>query len=539
MKLRPSSRHYLPGVASAAVLMALVGCGGKKAEPAPAAPVTTNVPPAQPVAPTRVSRATPVPAGMVGASLALPTGQEETSVILVESWGPAEIQAGAPFDYTIKATNLTDKYELRNTVITQEIPGTYTIRSSEPQVQTPAARPSKDGYELVSFFLGTINPSESKTITVNAVASQEGNLEICTTADYDLYVCWASKVVRPNVSVTKTGPEEVIICDPIPYQITVKNEGTGAARNLVVTDKLPDGLTANGQSTVTFDVGTLNAGESKNFTVDAKATQSGSFVNVADVTGDGIVAVSNPVTTRVTKPNLEITKTAPEADYLNARFDYTITVRNTGDAVAKDAKVVDNLPSGVEFISATDGGSASGNTVTWTLGDMAPGATKTFVTTVRGKEKGTLRNTAEASAYCTDNVTASVITEIVGIPAVLLEVIDTEDPVKVGQDTTYEIKVTNQGSEDITNLKLDAILEKETFISIAGPSDATVEGELIKIAPIATLPAGQNVTWTIKVTGTDVGDVRFRVNMVADQIDRPVRETESTHIYKEGEVKPR
>ena len=42
---------------------------------------------------------------------------------------------------------------------------------------------------------------------------------------------------------------------------------------------------------------------------------------------------------------------------------------------------------------------------------------------------------------------------------------------------------------------------------------------------------------SIKVTGTDVGDVRFRVNMVADQIDRPVRETESTHIYVEGEVR--
>lgn len=537
MKLRPSSRHYLPGVASAAVLMALVGCGGKKAEPAPVAPVTTNVPAPAPVAPTRVSRATPVPAGMVGATLALPTGQEETSVILVESWGPAEIQAGAPFDYTIKATNLTDKYELRNTVITQEIPGTYTIRSSEPAVQTPAARPSKDGYELISFFLGTLNPAESKTITVNAVASQEGSLEVCTTADYDVYVCWASKVVRPNVSVTKTGPEEVIICDPIPYQITVKNEGTGAARNLVVTDKLPEGLTANGQSTVTFEVGTLNPGESKNFTVDAKAAQTGSFVNVADVTGDGIVAVSNPVTTKVTKPNLEITKTAPEADYLGARFDYTITVTNTGDAVAKDSKVVDNLPSGVEFVSASEGGAVAGQTITWTLGDMAPGAAKTLVATVRGKEKGTHRNTAEASAYCTDNVTASAITEVVGIPAVLLEVIDEEDPIKVGQDTTYVITVTNQGSEDVTNLKLDAILEKETFVSISGPTEAAVEGELIKIAPVASLPPGSKATWNIKVTGTDVGDVRFRVNMVADQIDRPVRETESTHIYVEGEVR--
>jgi hypothetical protein len=39
------------------------------------------------------------------------------------------------------------------------------------------------------------------------------------------------------------------------------------------------------------------------------------------------------------------------------------------------------------------------------------------------------------------------------------------------------------------------------------------------------------------VRATAAGDIRLRVNMVADQIERPVRETESTNQYEEGRVR--
>jgi uncharacterized repeat protein (TIGR01451 family) len=52
-----------------------------------------------------------------------------------------------------------------------------------------------------------------------------------------------------------------------------------------------------------------------------------------------------------------------------------------------------------------------------------------------------------------------VKTLITGISAVSLEVVDVDDPVKVGARTTYVISVTNQGSAAATNVSIACILE--------------------------------------------------------------------------------
>lgn len=461
MKKRLTSRYYLPGAASAALAVAMVGCASKSSEPMTyqetrpvvAAPTVTATPtvtaestpvaaapaPAPASAPmvstaSRSSRRASVPAGMSSAVISFPTGQESSSVLLVENMGPVEVQAGVPFDYTIRATNLTSEYELRNLVVTQEVPGTYNIRTNDPNIR--AAGRTENGLELIDFNVGELGPGETRTITVNALSNEEGILEICTTAEYDMYVCWQTRVVRPNVTVTKKGPAEVLICDPINYEIVVTNEGTGAAKGLVLTDTLPAGLTSGGQQVVRREIGELGPGQSQSFTITADASATGSYSNVAEITGNNITVVSSPVTTRVVKPVLTIDKTAPEVDYVGSRLDYAITVTNAGDAPATQARLVDTLPAGVTFESATDGGVLQGSNVVWELGTLAVGESRSFRVTVRGAEKGVQRNTAVATATCAEQVEDSVLTEIVGIPAVLLEVIDIVDPVKVGEQTT-------------------------------------------------------------------------------------------------------
>ena len=62
------------------------------------------------------------------------------------------------------------------------------------------------------------------------------------------------------------------------------------------------------------------------------------------------------------------------------------------------------------------------------------------------------KNTAAAKGVCAE-AAASCETKVEGIPAILLEVIDLEDPIEVGAQTTYEIKVTNQRGEHVADLR--------------------------------------------------------------------------------------
>ena len=118
-------------------------------------------------------------------------------------------------------------------------------------------------------------------------------------------------------------------------------------------------------------------------------------------------------------------------------------------------------------------------------------------------------------------------TEVEGIPAILLEVVDIEDPILVGDVVTYEIKVTNQGSATGTGITVNCNLEPEMeFIS-----GGELSGNTIALETLAELAPGATHTWTVQVKARAAGDVRFGVNMNSDQIGRDVTETESTNFY--------
>ena len=122
---------------------------------------------------------------------------------------------------------------------------------------------------------------------------------------------------------------------------------------------------------------------------------------------------------------------------------------------------------------------------------------------------------------------------IAGIPAILLELIDEEDPIEVGNNVVYMIRVTNQGSLAGTNIKMDVELEDTMqYISSSGATLATQNGNKISLAPLPSLAPKKQAVWRIVVKAAGSGDVRFGVNMTSDQIDRPVRETESTNFYE-------
>jgi uncharacterized repeat protein (TIGR01451 family) len=291
----------------------------------------------------------------------------------------------------------------------------------------------------------------------------------------------------------------------------------------------------DGASQIAMRVDSLPAGRSATKSVQVKATKTGAFENKASAVADGnLKAESNVTRTRVTQPILTVDKTTGrEWEYGGRRVEYTITVANKGDGVAKSAVLTDTVPAGVEQIQISGGGTQAGSLITWNLGDLAPGASKQFTVSYLPTTLGKITNTATAKAVCAQDVSKSASTEIRGIPALLLEVVDLSDPIEVGHNETYVIVVTNQGTATATNVKIDCTLEDTMqFISADGATQGSAAGMKVSFAPLASLNAKAKATWRVTVKAVKEGDVRFGVVMNADQLDRDVQETESTHFYK-------
>ncbi|MBY0338792.1 MAG: DUF11 domain-containing protein [Acetobacteraceae bacterium] len=69
--------------------------------------------------------------------------------------------------------------------------------------------------------------------------------------------------------------------------------------------------------------------------------------------------------------------------YAGGTFTYHLKATNSGNDAAANATITDALPAGLTSVSATDGGTATGNTVSWNLGTLAAGASKQVAVTVK------------------------------------------------------------------------------------------------------------------------------------------------------------
>lgn len=229
-------------------------------------------------------------------------------------------------------------------------------------------------------------------------------------------------------------------------------------------------------------------------------------------------------------PIVEITKVCPELRYLGRDVTFEIVVNNRGDAPALNVVVKDTVVGGVQFLNADSDGVRQGNDIVWNLGTLNAGQTRTLKTTMRCDQIGKVTNTASVT-YCAEANTACSF-EVKGIPAILLECVDDPDPVEVGGQLTYTITVTNQGSALGTNIVVNCTLPpEEDYVSSTGPTAAKVEGKAVRFAPLASLDPKAKAVYGVTVKGTATGDVRFKVELTSGQLERPVMETESTHIY--------
>ena len=111
----------------------------------------------------------------------------------------------------------------------------------------------------------------------------------------------------------------------------------------------------------------------------------------------------------------------------------------------------------------------------------------------------------------------------------MLEVVDDPDPLQVGESTTYTIKITNQGTADLTNISTVANFSKE--VTPTRSQGGKVDGKTVNFPIVPRLAPKQVITYTIIGKAAEVGDSRLKVTLTEDQLLAPVVEEESTRVY--------
>ncbi len=440
---------------------------------------------------------------------------------------PSQVNCGEQFIIPITVSN-TSMVDAHNVMVNNPLPSGLEYVSSSPAGSFSGGN--------INWTLGTLPAGSQQTINLTVSASPTGQFGSYAEANADQNISdrdfAETNVVCPQITLSCNAPSEVSACDMINYTITVRNNGTGMAENVQISDKIAQGLIpTNGQSAQSFNVGTLSPGESQTITIQAQPQSAGSFVSSAVATANGGLVAEDSATTMVNQPRLSITKSGPDQRYLGRTAEFDITVTNAGDTPAVNTTITDSVPTGMSFVSADNNGSFTGGQVRWNITRLAPGESRTVSHKLRATGSGIARSTAYVKSKCADAST-STETNIMGIGALLVEVKDMEDPIEVGDNQTYMISLKNQGTAALTSLQVVCEMPNgQQFVQGNGPTNAQNAGQKITFAQMPTLGPKQQATFRVTVKATQKGDVRFKVWVTSDQSPEPVMETESTFMY--------
>ncbi len=469
--------------------------------------------------------AAPAPAPRMGSSVMyLPTGERNTSAVMIERTSPGEVVAGQNFTYDIIVTNLTDM-ALNSVIVTDQPSSNFKFVSADPAPKTSGA--------VYSWELGNLSGRQSKTIRVTGNAPAAGTITHCCELAYNNALCQTINVVQPALKIVKSiTPADITVCDSATVKIDVTNTGSGAARNVKVRDPLPTGMTtADGKSTVEFDAGTLAGNQTRSFTFPVKVSKTGSYSNKAMAMADGnLTAESAAVALKATQPSLEAKAECPGGLLMGRNGTVKFTISNKGDAACKATTFVAAVPSGTTFVSADNGGTMATGNVTWNLGEIAAGASRTVSMTLRTSGAGQVSVSGTARCTCAEAVTASCTFGVTGSPDIGTLLTDDEGVVLVGDNQVYRYEVENQGQVDLTNVHVHITLpEGMSFVSSTAPKAPTIDGNKLTFTGVTgVLKPGEKRAFTLTLKSATAGEKLVISETACDQIKTPVRDDELT-----------
>ncbi len=278
----------------------------------------------------------------------------------------------------------------------------------------------------------------------------------------------------------------------VTYTLTVTNDGPSHARNLLLTDHLPDDLILRGLAAVgnqhftltntagliTGTLALLDRGTSA--TVQIVAELGSTALVGRLISNTGVITSSTydrfPVSNQsvipfvvTTRSTLTVTKAAPVTVTAGLPLTYTIIVTNTGPSAASGVVLTDSLPVSVTATFAPAGCSINGTNsqITCTLPDLQVGAgfNHTLIITAETdseiNENTNLRNTVFVNAANATRAVSNTATTLTGLGSTLRITKTATLSVTAGEPLTYTIRIENHGPSRARNLTLTDLLPTE------------------------------------------------------------------------------
>ena len=474
------------------------------------------------------------------------------------SFTPDEINAGQVSTLTLTIDNRASNAPATDLNLTNELPDGL-ILANPSNARTTCQGGSLlaiSGTDQFSYSGGTVPAGQICTVSVGITSSEGANYlnttQKLTSSLGDSGTASDSLDVLPTVSLALnvTGSTPTVLAgsgrDNLSYVVIITNNGPSTATNIVIdfAETLPPGVIVEnalaGLGTYDQSSWTIPAlgtgGEATlgiTYTVP-QDTQAGTNSIVATATLTSVDQVNlnqannsaTETTSIVAGVDLIVTKTGSDDPVIagsgNGNLSYLIEVTNRGPLAATGLELthIPSLGDGIPIESVTPSIGAFNNQ-TWTVGDLAVGATASLeisLTVGPSAEAASPGFTSTSSVSAVDQAQINTGDESVTSSRNITREVDltvlaesSRDPVLAGfnlpQNLFHTLTVTNQGPSDASgiSLQLSEILPEGVTVDSINPANETIFAD--SIWSVGNLAAGNSssIIYYFQVPGTVTG----------------------------------
>ncbi len=303
---------------------------------------------------------------------------------------------------------------------------------------------------------------------------------------------------------------------------------------MVLEERIPPGLQHPAGNELEYQVGNLKPGESRRLDLPLVANRPGPLTNVLVARGDGDLRAEDKRNLEVLAPLLDVAVEGSKKRYLERQAKYEFSVTNPGTAPARQIELVAQLPAGLKFLSANNAGyyEEATRTVRWRLEELPVNETGSVELLTMPVEAGQqaikLRGTAQKGLVVEKEQPVLVD----GSENIQYQVTSTVNPVAIGDETTYEVRVTNQGSKAAANVRLAVLLPPELQpLSAEGPTRHGLDANRVVFDGLARLEPKAETVYRVRVKALRPGDLRVHFQLLSDDMQTPLPTDERTRVY--------
>ena len=484
-----------------------------------------------PVPPTRTRTVslTEEPLPRATAPVAAPQTGPQTAAVSLEWVKKSEFNVGQECRVELVVKN-PGSAPVQNVIVDVAIQSPVRLTSANPE--------PVDHRDHLTWNFPTLAAESEQRIALTMIPARRGELGLQAQVHVLGTATASFHIEEPLLKITLKGPGEVLLGDSAAQTVVVSNPGTGAAHDVKISARLSGGLEhpRGNREDIEMEIGSLTPGESRTIRLPLTGVKPGPQTVSVTATCSADLSPVATTTIKVIAPSLTLSADGPGLRYKGRHAKFTAKVVNDGSVANNNVRIVQQVSDGFQFVSADHGGKfdAAEKTVTWFLGRLEPEQSIQvaceLTTTGLGDFTQQISAVSDAGAWSE----ASVVTRIDGTPSLTMEVADLDDPVEVGVETAYEIRVKNEGSIAASNVIVSCELpEGVELLSAKGPTDARAERRTLIFKPVAHLAPAQEAVFRVSVKGLEDGQHRIQARVSSDSLDEPLLKEEQTKFYSD------